>query len=251
MPGWRRYVMSGVLAAAVLGILAAPAAAEREQRKLVEDAAAMVKAMLNDPEWRDFQDIFEDAKAVVLVPDFLKAGFIVGGAGGRCIIAARLEEGWSHPLFCVMGGASLGLQIGAEKSEVILMIMTDKALRSLLTTRVKLGGEAGLAVGTVGAGVGGATTTNLDADIVAFARSVGLFGGIAIEGSYIEAAEKWNRIYYGRSVEAEDVLIQGAVRQPHADVLRNALARGRQAQSSHPATRTSSAAPAIAADAAR
>lgn len=248
-------MLKSIRGAALAGLVAlAPvtASAGPEQDKLIADATAMATAMLADPEWSDFHRFLDEAEAVVLIPDFLKAGFIVGGAGGRCIIVVRQADGsWSNPSFCVMGGASIGLQIGAEKSEIMLFVRTDEALAALMKNKVQLGGDAGLAIGTVGAGVSGSTTTNLDADIVAFSRSVGLFGGVSLDGSVIETADKWNREYYGEPVTANEILVENKVSSPHAEDLRAALSRAARAQAIQPAASVAAATPPTSAHAAR
>ncbi|MBL27566.1 MAG: hypothetical protein CMM50_08475 [Rhodospirillaceae bacterium] len=243
----RGAALAGLVALAPMTASAGP-----EQDKLVADATTMTSAMLADPQWSDFHRYLDEAEAVVLIPDFLKAGFIVGGAGGRCIIVVRQPDGnWSDPSFCVMGGASIGLQIGAEKSEIMLFVRTDEALNALMKNKVQLGGDAGLAIGTIGAGVSGATTTNMDADIVAFSRSIGLFGGVSLDGSVIETADKWNQEYYGEPVTAHEILMENKVSSPHADALREALSRATKAQAAQPTTNMAAATPPTKAQATR
>jgi lipid-binding SYLF domain-containing protein len=118
-----------------------------------------------------------------------------------------------------MGSISLGLQAGAEVSEIILLVMTEKGMDALLSTSFKLGADASVAAGPVGAGAKAQTT-----DILAFARSSGLFGGISIEGAVITSRDAWNRQYYGRNVRAVDIIIRRNVSNPGADALRNLVA---------------------------
>jgi hypothetical protein len=121
-----------------------------------------------------------------------------------------------------MGSITFGLQIGGEAAEVVLMIRSDKGRRALLAREFKLGGDASVAAGPTGAGAQVAT-----ADVLAFSRTKGLFGGLTVEGAVIEPKDAWNKAYYGQSVSVEDVLIEQRVSNPHADPLRQAIARAR------------------------
>ena len=200
-----------------------PALAEDPQ-KVIEDSANMARSLLADSQWQVFADYFKEAKAVVLVPDYLKAGFFIGGAGGQCVMVARAPDGgWTSPSFCLMGEASFGLQIGAQKAEILMLIMTDGALERLIGGNAKLGGEAGITVGLIGANVKGNTTLNLERDIYAFGRSQGLYGGIALEGGWIGPDSDFNHNYYGRAVTAHDILVTRRVTAPAAKNLIDAL----------------------------
>ncbi len=218
------------LAALTMALLAAtmrPAFADDPQ-KLIDDAAAMTRSLLSDSEWQQFHELFKSAKGVVLVPDYLRAGFVIGIGGSQCIMVARHKQGagWSAPSFCLMGEASFGLQIGAEKAELMMLIMTDGALAKLAGGNVEFGGDAGIAVGLVGANVGGNTTLNLDRDIYVFGRGQGLYGGVSVEGGWIGPDSDYNRAYYGGAVSAHSILIDQSVANAAADALQTALAKG-------------------------
>lgn len=209
-----------------LALIAGPTpAAANDAQKLVDDATSMVRSMLADQEWQDFHALMKDARAVVLVPDFLEAGFFIGGAGGQCLIVARTgpDGAWSAPSFCMIGEASLGLQVGFQKSEMIMLVMNDEALVEIADGTAKFGGEAGLAVGMLGSGIKGATTLNFDKDIYAFARNQGLYGGIVIDGGWIEPDRDYNQAYYGRAVSAQHILIDRRVANPATNRLIAAL----------------------------
>jgi lipid-binding SYLF domain-containing protein len=166
------------------------------------------------------------AKAVLIVPQLLKGGFIVGGEGGTGVLLARGESGqWSYPAFYSMGAASFGLQIGGQASEVVLLIMTGKGLESILKDQVKIGGELDAAAGPYGAGVDAATTTNLDVDILSYSVAKGLYIGANFEGSVIVPRESLNDAYYGGTRRPESIVIEGQVANPHADGLREALSQ--------------------------
>jgi lipid-binding SYLF domain-containing protein len=215
---------AGIICLALVAGLPRQAAAN-EAQKLIDDATSMVRSMLADEGWQDFHALMEDARAVVLVPDFLEAGFLIGGAGGQCLIIARsaTDDSWSAPSFCLIGEASLGLQIGFQKSEMIMLVMNDEAVSEIAGGTAKFGGEAGLAVGMVGAGIKGATTLNFDKDIYAFARNHGLYGGIVIDGGWIGPDSDYNQAYYGRAVTARHILIDRRVANPATNGLIAAL----------------------------
>ena len=181
------------------------ARAQSEQEALVDKARLTVESMARE-KGLPVADYLKRARAVLIVPQFLKAGFIIGGAGGSGVLVARTGQGWSDPAFMTMGAGSIGLQIGAESQEILLMIMSEKGLQAVLKDNVKLGGDASIAVGPVGAGASAATTTNLDADIVSFARSKGLFGGVSFEGAVVANRSEWNEAYYGRKVAAPEIV---------------------------------------------
>lgn len=199
----------------------APAQAQSEQEALVDKARLTLESMARE---KDLPVVgyLKRAKAVLIVPQFLKAGFIIGGAGGSGVLVARGQQGWSDPAFMTMGAGSIGLQIGAEAQEVLLMVMTDKGLDAILKDNVKLGGDASVAAGPVGAGVSGATTTNLDADVISFARSKGLYAGVSFEGAVVANRAEWNQAYYGRQATGADVL---KAKPAKAGALRGTLAK--------------------------
>ena len=131
---------------------------------------------------------------------------------------------WSGPAFYTVGGASFGLQIGGEASEVILLAMTQRGVSSFLSNSLKLGADVGLAAGPIGAGAS-AASANLSADILSFSRSKGLYGGISLDGAVVATRGDWNDTYYGKRVNATDILIRRAVTNPDSEKLIKAVER--------------------------
>ena len=193
-----------------------------EAQMLVDKSSIVFKSFSEDPQMSWFHNNVQYAKAVFIVPQMLKAGFFLGGSGGSGTLLSRnMKTGsWGYPVFYTMGSVSFGLQFGGEASEIILMVMTDKGMDSLLTTSFKLGADATVAAGPVGAGAKAAT-----ADILAFARSKGAFAGVSIEGAVIKPRNSWNSSYYKKSVTPADVVIRQIVTNPHADRLRDIVAK--------------------------
>jgi lipid-binding SYLF domain-containing protein len=131
---------------------------------------------------------------------------------------------WSGPAFYTIGSVSFGLQAGGEASEILLLVMTDRGISAMLGNNIKLGADASIAVGPVGAGVAGATAA-LSADIMAFSRAKGLYGGISVDGAVIAVRDEWNSTYYGKVVQPSDILVRQSVSNPHAASLIAAVAK--------------------------
>ncbi len=222
----------GIAAAGVLSIaaslwLAAPGAAAAQDAEkaqaLVDKARLTVDAFRGDPNMGAMRDLVARAKAVLVVPQLLKAGFIIGGEGGSGVLLTRSDAGWSAPAFYSMAAGSIGLQIGAQASEVVLIFMTERAIDAVLHNKVKLGADASAAAGPVGVGIEAATTTNLRDDIYTYARSKGLFAGASFEGAVLSEREKFNSAYYGGPVSPAEIIMQRTVDREGANALRAAL----------------------------
>lgn len=215
---------SGLALAALLALAPARAGAQDpgEVQALVDKATATVRDFWADPDMTWFRDHVADAKAVMVIPVLLKAGFILGGSGGHGALLWRdpASGAWSYPAFTFMGSVTFGLQIGGEAAEVVLMIMTERGKDALLSREFKLGADVSVAAGPTGAGASAAT-----ADVLAFSRSKGLFGGLTVEGAVIEPRDSWNQDYYGRPLSPSDILVKRAASNPGADPLRRIVAR--------------------------
>lgn len=196
-----------------------------DEQRLVEKAKHTVESFLNDPNFTWFQDHVKDAKALLVIPQQLKAAFFLGADGGSGVLVARDKETgkWGEPAFYILGGLSFGFQFGGEASEVIILAMTDGAVERLYASSFKLGGDASIAAGPYGAGVEGATSANLNADFLSFSRSKGAYAGISLEGSIIYANDKSNEAYYGKKVRPVDILVIKSVKNEHSSGLRQAI----------------------------
>jgi len=214
-----------VLAVVALGVSTVAAQDTSTQRKLLLEAeAALIDLRGAEPLSGKMDETIAKAKAVLIVPNLLKGAFIVGGEGGSGVLFARRADGtWSAPVFVTLGAASVGLQIGGQTSKVLFAIMNEKALDALLTDKVKLGVDAGIAVAHKGAGVEASTTTAVNADIFQFAVSQGLFGGGALEGAVVQPRTSWNDAYYGRTLGPKAIVNDTTLLTPDADSLRTAL----------------------------
>jgi lipid-binding SYLF domain-containing protein len=209
----RRHLGSLVrfgIGAAVLGGMATRATIARaasEQQELIQHANATLEEARHDPQFGNANELFRRAKAVMVVPQLVKGGFFVGGEGGNGILLARRPGGgWSNPAFYVLGSASFGLQIGLEVAEVVLFVMSDRALHAWMQDEVKLGAQAGLTVLVIGSNASAAATTHGNVDVIAWAKSKGAYAGITLEGSVIKPRNEWNTAYYGHPVTPGQVL---------------------------------------------
>lgn len=214
------------LALAFLLVAARPVHADAtDAEELVSEAQFTLKKLQAHPDLGPYVTRYlKQAKAVLIVPQLLKGGFIVGGEGGTGVLLARGDGGrWSYPAFYSMGAASFGLQIGGQASEVLLLIMTGQGLQAVIEDMVKIGGELDAAAGPYGAGVDAATTTNLNADILSYSVAKGAYIGANLEGSVIVPRESLNEAYYGRRLAPEAIVLRGEAANPQADALRQAL----------------------------
>lgn len=193
-----------------------------EPASLVDRSLSVYRGFLADSDMEWFRNNVVKARGIFIVPQMLRGGFIVGGSGGQGVLLAQdpASGKWSSPAFYSMGSLSFGLQIGADASEIILLIMTDRGLNAMLSTDLKLGADVAVAAGPVGASAKAQT-----ADILAFGRSQGLYGGISLEGAAISPMDDWNRQYYGKPVQVFDILINLKWQNPQADALRRILPR--------------------------
>jgi len=184
---------------------------ESAQREVVA-AGQTVANFTNDPNMTWFRDHAREARGLLICSMVVKAGFVLGGSGGRCVLVARADDDFSGPAFYTIGTASIGFQAGVQRSEIILLAMTQKAVDSLMSSTLKLGAGASVAAGPVGAGTGATTT-----DFVSFSRSSGIYGGVNVSGSSIRPTASFNRAYFGKAVTPIEIIVKRAVHNPHAD----------------------------------
>jgi lipid-binding SYLF domain-containing protein len=208
-----------------LAVQASPAAADdrMEAGQLVERAQLTLQNFLCDDSMGAFRDLAQRAEAVLVVPALLKGAFIFGGSGGSGVLMVRQSDGsWGGPAFYTLGGASFGLQIGGQSSEVVLLAMTERGARAFLDNSFKLGADAGIAAGPVGLGAS-AATQNLSADILSFSRSKGLYGGISLDGSVVAVRDSLNRAYHGEGISPAEILKDRRMTDPGSRALAAAL----------------------------
>ncbi|MFD2205097.1 lipid-binding SYLF domain-containing protein [Kiloniella antarctica] len=204
--------------------LLTPAQAASDAEELVGESRYTLEKMLSNPDYAILKKFANKAKGVLIIPQLVKGGFIVGGEGGSGILLVKGSDGtWSNPAFYTLAAGSIGLQIGGEVSEVVFTLMNQGAVDAMLDSEIKFGADISIAVGPFGAGAEASTTTNLDADVYAFSSSVGLFGGGALEGAKLFTRESYNSSYYGAGATPRAITIERAYSNPHSEKLRAAL----------------------------
>ena len=214
---------------AALGLAAcASSPTQNETRARVDAARTTLSNFMRDPDMGWFREHVGQARAVMISPQILKVGLIWGGSGGQALVIAHNRNGtaWNGPAFYRIASGSFGLQAGAQASEMVALIMTDKALDSLLSTSFKLGGDVSIAAGPVGIGTGAPVT----ADMVVYTRSKGLYGGVNLDGTVISVDDGGNRAYYGQAATPVDILVTRSVSNPYGATLAH-LASSAVAQS--------------------
>jgi SH3 domain-containing YSC84-like protein 1 len=197
----------------------------REAQQLVERAKLTVESFTADQATgKAVRDLIKKAKGVYVAPEVLRGAFIVGASGGSGVLLIRDDKGrWNGPAFYTIGEASFGFQAGADKSEVMLLIMSDRGVSSMLASSIKLGADASVAAGPVGAG-SSAETANLSADILSFSRQKGLFAGVSLDGAVMSKRDGLNEAYYKKEdVTPTEILIKGAPSNKDAASLKTQL----------------------------
>jgi lipid-binding SYLF domain-containing protein len=200
-------------------VAAMPALAQKEGRakdakRHTADAAAVFNEIMSSSDSAIPKDLVDKAQAIAVFPGVLKAAFVVGGREGKGVISRRTAAGWSAPAFFNLAGGSFGAQIGANKTDYVLLIMNEKGLNKLLADKFELGGEAGVAAGPVGREASAATDAQLSAEILTYSRSKGAFIGAALKGTTISPDNGLNEAFYGMT--AKDVLNGGVNATPVA-----------------------------------
>jgi SH3 domain-containing YSC84-like protein 1 len=196
---------------------AALAADDTKEVDRVENAGKVVSEILNIPD--DIpQDLLDKADCVVVLPSVLKAAFIVGASYGRGVMTCRgganFNGPWGAPTMMALEGASIGFQLGGEATDFVLLLMSDRSAQGVLTSKVKLGGDASAAAGPVGRTASAATDATLRAEILSYSRARGAFAGISLEGSTLRPDNDANKRLYGKEISASDIVLKGAVKPP-------------------------------------
>jgi SH3 domain-containing YSC84-like protein 1 len=177
-------------------------------------SAKVLNEVMATPDKGIPRDLLEKAECVAVFPNVVKAGFIVGGEGGRGVASCRTPSGWSAPAYFELKGGSIGLQAGGSSTDFVLLFMNESGMRSLLSDKFELGGEASVAAGPVGRTSSATTDAKLDAQILSYSRSKGLFGGISLKGAAISPDKSDMEGTYGSGISAQSVLTANKSRAP-------------------------------------
>jgi lipid-binding SYLF domain-containing protein len=222
-PFSRRLFLSLPAAAAAAGLIR-PAFALSEPQQLVEKSRIAFLDMITDDNYSEMRQYVKRARALLIFPELVKGAFIIGGEGGSGVLVGRDSHGWSDPAFYTLASGSLGLQIGGQVAEMVLTIMSGKALDAIINNQFKIGGNIDVAMGPVGKGLSASTTTNFSGDAYSFAKTQGLYGGFSLEGAGIFKRDSWNGEYYASGAQPADIVVQQRYSNHNAQALVDALA---------------------------
>lgn len=206
----KRMVTGAASATLMLAIFATPAPAQKKTRlqDATRHASTAAKTFTEIMGVRDKaipKELLDKAEAIAVFPGVIKAAFIIGGRGGQGVISRRVSGGWSAPAFFNLSGGSFGAQIGAQKTDYVLLVMNEDGVKGLLEDKFEMGGEVSVAAGPVGREAAASTNTTLDAGILSYSRSKGAFIGAALKGAVISPDNDLNEAVYGK--KANDVLM--------------------------------------------
>jgi lipid-binding SYLF domain-containing protein len=209
-----RVILSSVL---ILASTAAFAAKGDREKERVEAAGTVLKEIVDIPD--DIpQDLLDRAECVIVLPGVKKFAIGIGGSFGRGVMTCRSGQnftgGWGAPALYALEGANIGIQLGGQETDFVLLIMNPKGARSLLKSKVKLGADAAAAAGPKGRDAAAATDVVLRAEVLSYSRSRGLFAGVSLEGSTLRSDGGANENLYGRSLSATDIIQNHRVGAP-------------------------------------
>ena len=201
----RRFASSLLLAVGLLAV-AAPTPAGIVEDARADEASRVLTEILRIPEESIPANLLQDARAIAVIPNVVKAGFVVGGRRGRGLIAVRTREGtWSHPSFVTLTGGSFGFQAGVQSADVILVFRSERGVDSIVGGKFTLGADASVAAGPVGRSAQASTDERLKAEILSYSRARGLFAGVALDGTRLAIDNKSNQATYGRGHTARAI----------------------------------------------
>jgi len=217
------------------GTLAWAASAREDATERLEMAAAVMHEVMAAPDKGIPQEVLDGAKCVVVVPHLVKGGFIFGGKYGRGVASCRTGKDWSAPAFVAVGGGSWGLQIGVEGVDLVMLVMNEKGLQHLLSSKFQITGEGSAAAGPVGRHASAGTDWKLDSELLTYSRSKGVFAGLTLEGAVIQQDDDSTKAIYGREVGFRPTLKGEVATPPEARKFLAALANASVMAAEHEA----------------
>lgn len=192
----------------------------------IEAATEILDKTVGMPEQEIPPALLRNAQAIAVIPGVIKAGFVIGGSYGRGLMSVRDSSGrWSQPIFLTLAAGSLGWQIGAQSTDVVLVFKTRRSVEGIIHGTFTLGADAAVAAGPVGRRGEAATDVDLKAEILSYSRSRGLFAGVSLEGAKLDIDNKANHEFYGRDVSTKDIMEGGVGAPAKATPFMNAVAR--------------------------
>jgi SH3 domain-containing YSC84-like protein 1 len=212
----RRFAVKSLIFVCILQATSTIVPADtKKAAEQAEKAAVVFEEIMSAPDNNLPQTALDSALCVAVFPKVIKGGFIFGGRYGRGVASCRTKDGWSAPAFFTLGGGSFGLQIGGQATDFVFLFMNDEGLSSLLKNSFELGGEASAAAGPLGREAGASTDLYLNAKILSYSRSKGVFAGLELKGAVIAQDDSEMQAVYGRDSDAA-IILNGAKPTPES-----------------------------------
>lgn len=210
--------LKSLMLVGLLGVVGSTAWAGSGKEDVVARLQASVdvlQAAMATPDKGIPEEVLSNAKCILVVPNLIKGGFILGGKHGRGVATCRTADGWSAPAFVSVGGGSAGLQIGVEGVDLIMLVMNDKGFQHLLSSKFELTGEGSVAAGPVGRHASAGTDWKMNTEVLTYSRSKGVFAGLTLEGAVVQEDKDSTRAIYGKQIEFSPIL-SGKVATPES-----------------------------------
>jgi SH3 domain-containing YSC84-like protein 1 len=232
----KRHLVLVVLSlSGLLGNLAWAGSAREDSTKRLQNSADVLQEITAAPDKGIPEEVLGDAKCIVVVPHLVKGGFILGAKHGRGVAICRTSSGWSAPAFISVSGGSGGLQIGAEGVDLVMVVMNDKGLQHLLSSKFEITGEGSAAAGPVGRHASAGTDWKLNTELLTYSRSRGVFAGLTLEGAVIEQDADSTIAIYGNDVPFKNILLGNVPSPASAAPFMRAVAEATRQAKTHEA----------------
>jgi lipid-binding SYLF domain-containing protein len=212
----------------IFGTYAWAGSAREDSVARLQSSVDVIHAIMATPDKGIPEEVLHDAKCIVVVPNLIKGGFVFGGKHGRGVASCRTAEGWSAPAFVSVGGGSAGLQIGLEGVDLVMLVMNDKGLQQLLSSKFELTGEGSVAAGPVGRHASAGTDWKMTTEVLSYSRSKGVFAGLTLEGAVVEQDNDSTRAIYGKQLEFRNILSGKVATPKSAEPFMKAVAEARE-----------------------
>src|SRR6476659_2473343 len=193
----------------------------------LQSSVEVLHSIMSTPDKSIPEEVLSNAKCILVVPNLIKGGFLLGGKHGRGVATCRTADGWSAPAFVSVGGGSAGLQIGVEGVDLVMLVMNDQGFQHLLSSKFELTGEGSVAAGPVGRHASAGTDWKMNTQMLTYSRSRGVFAGLTLEGAVIEQDNDSTRAIYGKSMTFRNVLSGNVATPKSAEPFMKAVAEAR------------------------
>jgi lipid-binding SYLF domain-containing protein len=209
---------TSVLLMSLIGLVGTLAWAGSDREDTIDrlqKSVDVLRSVMSTPDKGIPEEVMSGAKCILIVPNLIKGGFIIGGKHGRGVATCRTADGWSAPAFVSVGGGSWGLQIGVEGVDLVMLVMNDRGLQHLLSSKFELTGEGSVAAGPVGRHASAGTDWMLNTEVLTYSRSKGIFAGLTLEGAVVQQDNDSTRAIYHKHMEFRNIL-SGRASTPHS-----------------------------------